>query len=346
MPVPYVPTPVFNTPLPRRGGRARGGKESGRGGTFGSGINGGSNKAVVEQTAQATVTKQPSLPDRGRNEPSSTRATSLPAQSRRSNSVDAKPSPEQRKTFQAVDRSHSDGRGKGPEDSTNVSVPQVANGESNLKHRDSKQTGKNQEPYTAPKGSENHSRAPDSHNGRFGQNHERRFDHASRHTDVSRDSAAFTPRERDNREFTKERGEYHRDRDHPRDRGDARHERSRGSYRGRGGHSYGGSQNSHFSNSQISQHSFIPHKSYGFNDRQRSQGFQNGSQSQNSSHRMSLRSPSLPSSAGPYSAYPLHDVNTHTLYTYQPIPPGPLTAMPYPTYQEPFSVHSMISMQL
>ena len=48
MPVPYVPTLVFDTPLPHRGGRARGGKESGRGGAFGSSINGGSNKAVAE----------------------------------------------------------------------------------------------------------------------------------------------------------------------------------------------------------------------------------------------------------------------------------------------------------
>jgi la-related protein 1 len=46
-----------------------------------------------------------------------------------------------------------------------------------------------------------------------------------------------------------------------------------------------------------------------------------------------------------YGVYPFPaDINT--MYGYQPIPAGPMTAVPYQPYMEPFSLMSMISMQL
>lgn len=60
---------------------------------------------------------------------------------------------------------------------------------------------------------------------------------------------------------------------------------------------------------------------------------------------MSLRSPSLPNSGSMYGVYPFPtDINT--MYGYQPVHPGPMTAVPYQQYMEPFSLMSMISMQL
>lgn len=101
MPVNYVPTAVFNTPLPSsgRGGRraTRGGRDGGRGGH-------GAGAASGEKSASGHGSQGPvkQAGERGRNEVGSGRATSLPAQSRRSTSTDVTAS-EGRKA-QAVER--------------------------------------------------------------------------------------------------------------------------------------------------------------------------------------------------------------------------------------------------
>ncbi|KAL1998677.1 hypothetical protein VTN02DRAFT_5759 [Thermoascus thermophilus] len=344
MPVPYVPTAVFSTPLPsaaRRGGRpARGGRDGGRGGAHGAIAPAGGEKAASGQTAQAA--KQTPAGHRGRNEPNANRANSLPAQARRSNSADAAASPEQRRASQAPERSRGDARAKGAEDTNaHTEHPQTNGGENYGRYRqDSKPFNRNNESFAAQKG-DHHPRVAhpsgESHTGgRFSSSHERRFDNGPKSADYYRDSG-----------FPKDRGDFHRDRDHPRERGDSRPERGRGGYRGRGGHaSYGGSQGSQFPNAQFSQHSYMPHKSFSFGDRQRSQqGLQNGAQPHNGGHRMSLRSPSLPNTAPMYGAYPI-PADLNTMYAYPPMHPGPMTAIPYQPYLEPFSLMSMISMQL
>jgi la-related protein 1 len=351
-PVPYVPTAVFNTPLPsaaRRGGRpSRGGREGGRGGAHGtSAHNGPDNKAAAAsgQAAQVPATKQTALPDRGRNESIPARANSLPAQARRPTSVDTGAQTEQRRPSQTPDRSRGDIRAKAPEEThAPTNGPQATTGDAMKSHREPRYSGKNQESAPVHKGADHNSRsgnlpAADGHNGARFSSHERRFDAAPRSADLARESTNW----REHRDFTRDRGEYQRDREHPRERGDSRPERGRGGYRGgRGGHSYaGGSQNPHFSNSQLSQNSYIPPKSF---QRSQQQGFPNGTQPHNSAHRLSLRSPSLPSSAGLYGAYPLPDIST--MYAYQPMHPGPMTAIPYQPYMEPFSLIGMIQMQL
>lgn len=314
MPVPYVPTAVFNTPLPsagRRGGRAaRGGRDGGR--THGTGTPDKSN------AVQGSAGKQGASADRGRSEQNAARANSLPAQSRRSNSTDAAKSSDQRKNSQPADRSRG---AKGAEDATGR---QAYGSEAFPRQsRDAKPFSRNHE-FGAHKGG-NPRLAVDSQSGsRSGSSHDRRFENGPR----SADFVGFQG-DRD-----------HKDRDHYRE---SRADRGRGSHRGRGGHAgYGGSQNPQFVNAHMSHGPFVHPKSFGFNDRQRSQGLANGSQQGN---RMSLRSPSLPNSAGMYGVYPFPaDINT--MYGYPPMHAGPMTAVPYQHYMEPFSLMSMISMQL
>jgi la-related protein 1 len=298
MPVPYVPTAVFNTPLPsagRRGGRAaRGGRDGGRSGAYGAGDQGPAGK----QSASA---------DRARNEANTARANSLPAQSRRSNSADAAKSGDPRKNPPPADRS----RGvKGAED--------AAAGKENVRpQRDGKPFPRNQE-FGAHKGADNN-RNPrlniDSQSGpRAGTPHDRRFENGPKSADV----AGFNG-ERDNKE------------------NHFRESRGRGRGRGGGHAGYPGSQN-HFVNHMPP----FSHAKFGFNDRQRSHGLPNGS---HQGHKMNIRSPSLPNSASMYGVYPFPaDVNT--MYGYPAVPAGPMSAMPYQNYMEPFSLMSMISMQL
>lgn len=286
MPVPYVPTAVFNTPLPsagRRGGRAaRGGRDGGRSGAHGP----GSSPELAKQSASA---------DRGRNESNAARANSLPAQPRRSNSADVAKSGDPRKNSQPADRSRGDtGAGK----------------ENVRPARDGK-------PLGAQKGDNRNPRLNiDPQTGaRTAVSHDRRFENGPKSAD-----AGFQG-DRDLKE------------NHFRD---SRADRGRGP-RGRG-HGFPG-QNQ-FANHMP--HAF-PHKAFGFNDRQRPNGFPNGSQQGN---KMSLRSPSGPNSATmPYGVYPFPpDINT--MYGYPAMQPGPMTAVPYQNYMEPFSLFSMISMQL
>lgn len=134
--------------------------------------------------------------------------------------------------------------------------------------------------------------------------------------------------------------------DFGRERGEFRAERGgRGSNRGRGGpYSNFGGQNAQFGNPAVSNNSFAASKSFGFNDRQRSQqhAMPNGSQQGN---RMPLRSPSLPNSGNVYGVYPFPgDINT--MYGYPAVNPAPMSAIPYQQYMEPFSLLNMLSMQL
>lgn len=150
------------------------------------------------------------------------------------------------------------------------------------------------------------------------RSHDRRFEAGSK----SADPTGFS-------EFNRERGEFRSERG------------GRGSNRGRGGPYSNFGQNAQFNASMSN--NFASPKAFGFNDRQRSQqhGLANGSQ-----NRMPLRSPSLPNSGNVYGGvYPFPgDINT--MYGYQAMNAAPMSAMPYQQYMEPFSLMSMLSMQL
>lgn len=297
MPVNYVPTAVFNTPLPTaggggRGGRrpTRGGRDGGRGAAHGAGAAG--EKAASGQAAQGAA-KQ-AAGERGRTEANTGRAASLPAQARRSDSTEA---PAEGRKAQAAERGRAP---RGAEDATHSNGKQT-NGENARPQRDGKQFGKNQE----ARNSRAANLAVDPQMA--ARANERRAESGSK----SADPVGF-------HEFNRERG--------------GRSNRGRGGYGG----SFGG-QNGQFN----MPNNFGNPKFGGFNERQRSQnGVPNGSQQGN---RMPLRSPSLPASAGPYSAYYGNDMN---MYGYQAVAPGPMSAVPYQQYMEPFSLMPMLSMQL
>lgn len=357
-PVHYVPTAVFNTPLPsgaRRGGRpSRGGREGGRGGAHGL-SNHGSNSIPAD--AKAVSATQPNqvppkananLPDKGRNEGGLTRTNSLPAQAKKPATADANTQPDQRRFPQASDRSRTDTRPKVTGEENHVVQNGVTEAANNKTHREQR-AAKAPEFTPAHKTSDHSPRSGTSPadaqgNGRFVPAHERRFDGAPQ---TQRDTNGLPPREREYRDFTRQGGDFQRDREHPKDRNDSRPERGRGGYRGRGGHSYNaGQHNQHYQNSQLSQHNFVP-KAFGTGDRQRSQqqSFQTGTQPQHVNHRLSLRSPSMPNSAGMYASYPVPEINT-VYQNYQPVPPGPMSAIPYQPYMEPFNLIGLLQLQL
>ncbi|KAJ5951207.1 Winged helix-turn-helix transcription repressor DNA-binding [Penicillium vulpinum] len=312
-PVPYVPTAVFNTPLPSAGGRGgrratRGGRDSGRG-AHGNGT-AATDKAASGQAAQGT---KPASGDRGR-ESNTGRAASLPAQSRRSTSTDASAAADARKPSQAPERSR--GARNGEENSKQV------NGGENVprSQREGKTFGRNQDARAGDRNQKGGNLAVDAQAAARGN--ERRFETGSK----SADPTGFN-------DFNRERGEFRSERG------------GRGSNRGRGGaYSNFGGQNAQF-NASMSNNSFGAPK-FGFNDRQRSQqhGLPNGSQQAN---RMPLRSPSLPTPANMYGVvYPFPgDINT--MYGYPAVNSAPMSAVPYPQqYVEPFSLMNMLSMQL
>ncbi|KAJ5714152.1 uncharacterized protein N7483_011333 [Penicillium malachiteum] len=313
MPVNYVPTAVFNTPLPSAGrgggGRrpARGGRDGGRGGAHGAGAPAGDKAASGQATPTATG-KQASG-DRGRNEANTNRATSLPAQPRRSTSTDANAA-EGRKA-QAAERNN---RAPRTEEAA------VANG---------KQANGTENASRAPRDGKQFNRNNDSRNGKGGnltvdpqaapRNNDRRFESGSKSADINREGAGPGGFQEFNRE-----------------------QRGGRSNRGRGGPYSGGfgGQNSQFGNVG---NNFVP-KNFGFNDRQRSQhNVPNGSQQPN---RMPIRSPSLPASAGVYGGVYPFPADINTMYPYQGVNPGPMSAVPFQQYMEPYSLMSMLSMQL
>ncbi|KAJ5698466.1 hypothetical protein N7462_000471 [Penicillium macrosclerotiorum] len=309
MPVNYVPTAVFNTPLPSsgRGGRraARGGRDGSRGGAHGAGAASG-EKAASGQASQASAAKQGSG-ERGRNEPTTGRATSLPAQSRRSTSPDA--ANQEGRKAQAADR-----KARGAEDAAAAGGKQTNGGENvSRPQREGKQFTRNQEARAA--NSKAAHLAVDAQAAT--RANDRRAESGSKSADLSRDSAGF-------QEFNRERGDNQRG--------------GRGSTRGRGPYT-GFGQNPQFGTPQ---NNFVPSK-YGFNDRQRSQHIQNGSQQ---GHRMTVRSPSLPASTGVYPGVYPFPADINTMYPYQAVAPGPMSAVPYQQYMEPFSLMTMLSMQL
>lgn len=321
MPVSYVPTAVFNTPLPPAGNR--GGRKPARGGRGAGGsshaVNAPAGDKVTPGQAKdnnsGAAGKQASG-DRGRNDANPNRAASLPAQPRRSTSSDAN-NADGRNKAQATERnSNNNSRGARAEETTTSNVKPTNGGETN-----------NARP---PRDGKQFNRGNDARNGKAGhlsvdpqaavRANDRRVESGSKSADFNREAtnAGF-------QEFNRERGDQRGGRPN----------------RGRGGAYNGfGNQNAQFGS--VGNH-FTP-KNLGFNDRQRAQhGLANGSQQGN---RMPMRSPSLPASGGVYPVFPPFPAEINTVYPYQAVSAGPMSAMPYPQFIEPYGIMPMLSMQL
>ena len=316
MPVSYVPTAVFNTPLPTAGNR--GGRKPARGGRGAGGSSHAANTPAGDKATQGQAKdnnsgaagKQASG-DRGRND--ANRAASLPAQPRRSTSSDVN-NADGRNKAQATERnSNNNSRGPRAEETKSTN-----GGDANNNVR-------------PPRDGKQFNRGNDARNGKAGhlsvdpqaavRANDRRVESGSKSADFNREAnnAGF-------QEFNRERGDQRGGRPN----------------RGRGGAYNGfGNQNAQFGN--VGNH-FTP-KNLGFNDRQRAQhGIANGSQQGN---RMPMRSPSLPASAAPgVYPYPPFPAEINTVYSYQAMGAGPMSAMPYPQYMEPYGLMPMLTMQL
>ncbi|KAK2737184.1 hypothetical protein FQN57_000441 [Myotisia sp. PD_48] len=344
MPVPYVPTAVFNTPLPpaaRRGGRnSRGAREPGpRGGSHMAIAASGHEREKHTRSSSASPLGSKPIPSHPRDEsekPKMAPDATLQCHDSGEPSMHPQaqpPSEAQKETKQSTDASTADGN--------HHSHPNSSHSPSNTR-RDSKAFSKPYDATTPKSMDQNQSRHVssliDTH-GRYSANGDRRFGMNSRSTEFYKESG-FSPRERD---FPKDR-----EREFGRERGESRSERGRGGYRGRGGHStYSTPQNAPYHSAPIGQHPF-PSKSYNFNNERHRmhQPTANGSQHHGSSSRGNLRSPSMPN-PGMYASapYPIQ-TEVSTMYPYQHLPQSPMTAVSYQPYMENFSLMSMISMQL
>jgi la-related protein 1 len=371
VPVPYVPSAIFATPLPtgaRRGGRGggRGGREGGGRGGHASSNSIGGDKAGAGSTGPPPAPKSTSN-ERGRNEGSGSRATSLPAQSRRANSADAAPATDLRKTSQPVQQERSRGEAR-PSRNAEDLVPKSA---------DSARFPNNVSEENGPKfrqESRTFSRANEgSNNGSNQRTYDPSMRHPSlpnsndihahpRYEDGGRRSSSFirpSDFQREPRESNS--GIY------PRERGEPRTERGRGGYRGPRGNFNGGNSQPRdsFSNAPQPQQtppSFTPSKSHSYNDRP-SYTDRGSQQPQSSSYsgvsqqprpqRPNLRTQSIPTSGG-YQQYPspngaqVAQIQTDVppTYVYPPMYAGIMSAMPYQPYMADYSVMSMVQMQM
>ncbi|OJD20086.1 hypothetical protein ACJ73_08582 [Blastomyces percursus] len=373
MPVPYVPTAVFNTPLPpaaRRGGRpSRGGREGGmRGGAHPSAAMSSGDRGVPASASAAAGSKQSGSSDRGR---SGTRVVSdqfATTQTARTCSVNAPLSPDENKAPHEgrADRAGSDTKSvKAPEEPRGTTGGQAQNhhpaAETGPRQRqNSKSFGRGHDYSNVPsqRGAEHTGRHAgvqgDSHAGpRFSSSHERRFDNGPRSAEFYKEPPSFHSRDTEfsgqrEREYPRERNDFHRDREYGRERGESRPERGRGGYRGRGGHAnYSGAHSSQYHSPPVGQSQFQSTKPFSLSERHRShhQASQNGGQQHGANRGLNMRSPSLPSSGvyGP-TPYPIQ-TDIHAMYGYSMLHQGPMTAIPYHPYME-HSLMSMISMQL
>ncbi|WEW61581.1 hypothetical protein PRK78_007072 [Emydomyces testavorans] len=340
MPVPYVPTAVFSTPLPpgaRRGGRAtRGSRE---GGTH-------SNASTHAHSTGGEKTNVSSNAMSGSKHAHATDRRAVGdwklTQGGRPNGPDATSDEKQSHLDEGRD-----GKSRNAED--NTQNPSSAESSSQYR-RDSKTFGKSQESANPPH--HQTTKQGGSHNEghpRYGQNTERRFENGRSSADSFKESNPFSFRERDfGRDRDHQRADFHRERDYGREnRGELRSDRGRGSYRGRGNHSnYTGTQSVPFHSAPIPQHPFPIPKTFTFNNerhRMQQSGHQNGTQS---NARIGLRSPSMPNhtiyGAAPYPI----QTDVASMYAYPQVHQGPMTAIPYQPYMEQYSLVSMISMQL
>lgn len=376
MPVPYVPTAVFNTPLPpaaRRGGRSGGARGGAReGGSRGGAHTGGDRAAAAAAGAgSASTTKPSSAGEREKSDATESAQKNTSAADASLKNGDAEkhtPAETQKENIKQVhNSSNNNAATTASSDPTSSQSPtRPHQGKSYHKSHE------NSSSYKNAHGDQHASRQSnsDSHAGghsRYVNHDSRRFDMGTRPGEFFKDSGSgYQPKDKD---FTKDR-EYNREYTR-----ESRSERGgRGGYRGgRGGHSnYSNTNNnsnttstagtaannaqnastsSSFHSAPIPQHPFPSSKNYSFTDRHRIQPTANGAQQPAQQHtstntRMNMRSPSMPNPGIFPAPYPIQ-TDMNILYPYpHAIPPGPMTAMSYQPYMEQYSLMGTLSMQL
>ncbi|CAL8583312.1 hypothetical protein XPA_008938 [Xanthoria parietina] len=348
MPVPYVPTVQFSTPIPtvRRGARApRGGRDSGPRGSLAADKTktgspdasaGSQSTAVDHSRVEAVTPKNPTVTSKSK------RASSAgPVTARDQRKGSDMPAPDKRKD-------------------TSVSIQQADS--STVEARRSSAT--TQDDFARNGGNHTNSSGAVSQatNGKITSNH---IPINNRNEAVNTPSqprpGALERGEGDVRMYGQAR-EYHAPAPY-RERGEGRPDRGRGGYRSRGGNNHVFAH-SNIPNGHNAQHPFVPppmpSKSHSNHERHSSQlqnvpyqspqnpgrQFRSGSRSHSITH-----STSFPRySQGPHTNTTPQLPNLHTdvanAWGYQPGNQGAMSATPYNPYMEQVSIFGMVSMQM
>ncbi|EZF26079.1 hypothetical protein H112_01720 [Trichophyton rubrum D6] len=361
MPVPYVPTAVFNTPLPpaaRRGGRSGGP----RGGAREGGSRGGAHAGGDRATTTTSTSKPSSAGEREKGDATESAQKSTTAADASLKNGDVAAPAEATKDNRPVQNSINTAATTSSDPTSSSQSPTRPHQSKSYhkSHEDSSSSYKNAHADQHASRQAN----SDSHAGGHSRyaNHDRRFDMGARSGEFFKD---YQPR--GDRDFSKDR-EYSREYTR-----ESRSERGgRGGYRGgRGGHSnYNNTNNttsttqtssasasSSYHSAPIPQHPFPSSKTYNnFSDRHRIQPSANGTQQQQqqqqphssttTNNRLNMRSPSMPNPGIFPAPYPIQ-TDMNILYPYpHALPAGPMTAMSYQPYMEHYSLMGTISMQL
>jgi len=364
VPVPYVPTAVFTTPLPsaRRGGRgaARGGREGDTRGRNTATIGNGPEKPTVAGAANGQT---PSISghDRGRATLGSTPANPSTSKSKRASSAGPTTPREQRKPGDAASLE----KRKGSDAATSKAVATTTNTVNASRRPSASATNKDSQTARSSgygqgmesswsstvienftDGDKKLQHGASDVNGTSKGGIERQSEGSFRSSDSVRDFQGSIP--------TRERGE-------------PRVDRGRGGFRGRGGGSHAfftaNMPNGHgFSNGYASQYQpgpTSPSKSHSNHDRLSSQTQSSpfySTHHQPRHYRSNSRSQSIPHSnqygrfSNGHHGGPPHLANLQTdianEYGYLPAHQGAMSAMPFSSFGEQTSVFGMVNLQM
>ena len=365
VPVPYVPSAVFATPLPpgRRGGRTvRGGGREGSG----SGRGGHAVHTSISGTEKppAVTTSTPGTPagsgsDRPRGDMGPPRGGALPSRSKRAASAgppinrENRKAPETSVVEKREDSSASDqqmfqnNRTSPIEDrrssiATQTDRPQKGRHVS-LTGGMNENTGNRKQSFTNGERDVGHQSNSNDHAHPRSMT-DRRSEGAMRPSEVFRDYNGFS---------------------HTRERGEGRADRGRGGFRGRGGYNaFNGSQTSNGQSpagqsGYQSAPGYTPPKSHSFNERHSAQPQGSAfppAPRETKGHRGNSRSQSIPNptgfgrflNGGPLPGtqqLPALQTDVANMYGYQPGHPAIMSAVPYQSYEQ-IQLIGMVQMQM
>lgn len=332
VPVPYVPTAVFSTPLPNSSSKkttrpTRGGREG-----HGRGAYGGQNGDRASQsTSKDNVNSE---------QPASADSTNAQKPSRTEAETSSKP---EARAFvpQAAEKIKSDTKSsKNSSEHHTTAVDKAAAG--SITAADGTSKSKFEGRSFHRNNDFNPSARFEGSNRQFGSGETNGFPRQNgfeRHHEGSSRSNDF---HKDSSHVSRDR-EFNKDREGNRERGEPRAERGRGGYRGRGGHAAYGSSNPHFSGQPV-QNSAYSSKPFQFNDRQR----QSSQPNHSGPPRTSVRTQSIPNQATFHSyaplAQPISPIHPEmSMFAYPPMQP---MMMPYSPVVDQYPIVNMLSMQL
>lgn len=375
LPVPYVPSAKFNTPMPtnlaRRGGRpARGSRD---GGNRGGHVSQGSISEKTDKTrpmGPPPVPKQTMEQQRGRDQETMTsnRATSAPTQGRRAASVGPAFADERRSTQVALsDRGPFETNKNAPGEVQHTPDGTLPAG--NDERAMSNKTRADSRAFSRQSSLSYRTGTYDTARHVSGESHAHPRSYAgaerrSTYAEMDRPSEVSGRRERreSNKDIPKSRDfdpktESWRDREFNGERSEQRNSRGRGGYRGRGAHAQyttAQSNQTHAFTAPLPQQPFSAGKPHALGERHRQSSAPYAGMPPQTNHRGPSRSQSIathgiyPGAPNNFGS-PLSPIQTemHGMYgSYPTMYPGIMSAMPYNAALEPMALMSTVAAQL